>query len=63
LKLDGSSDLMQIETDRSKLQAAQAAAASTAEPPRKPRVRPTLPPLSNEPLMQVETRHRESAAV
>lgn len=63
LKLDWSNDLMQIETDRAKLQAALAAAAMVNEPPRKPRVRPVLPPLSNEPLVQVETRQRESAAL
>jgi ribonuclease E len=49
------SDLVQIETDTEKLRLA----ASKLPPPpapRAPRVRPPLPPLSNEPLIQVETR-------
>jgi ribonuclease E len=49
------SDLVQIETDAEKLRIA----ASKLPPPpapRSPRVRPPLPPLSTEPLIQVETR-------
>jgi ribonuclease E len=61
LKLDWSVDLTQIETDRAKLQSAQAAAAAVVEAPRTPRVRPQLPPLSHEPLVQVETARRENA--
>jgi ribonuclease E len=48
-------DLEQVETDAEKLRIA----ASKVEPPpapRLPRVRPPLPPVSNEPLVQVETR-------
>ena len=61
LHFDWSSGLTQIETDRAKLQAAQAAAAAMVEAPRVPRTRPVLPPLSDEPLVQVETRQREPA--
>jgi len=44
-------------TDPEKLRAAQEAAARIAPPPRVPRMRKPLPPVSNEPLIQVETRH------
>jgi ribonuclease E len=48
-------DLTQIETDPEKL---RIAASKVAPPPapRPPRVRPPLPPISTEPLIQVETR-------
>ena len=59
LKLDWSSGLTQIETDSARVEAAQAAAV--VEPPRKPRVRPLLPPVSDEPLLQVETQHHEAS--
>ena len=48
-------DLTQIETDPEKLRIAASKVAPPA-PPRPPRVRPPLPPISNEPLIQVETR-------
>ncbi len=63
LKLDWSDGLTQIETDRVKLQAALLVESTLSEPPRKPRVRPVLPPTSNEPLVQVETRQQASAAL
>jgi ribonuclease E len=44
-------------TDPDKLRAAQEAAARIQPPPRVPRERKPLPPVSNEPLIQVET-HR-----
>mgnify|MGYP006266665941 FL=1 len=56
LKLDWSSGLTQIETAPEKAQAAQQAVAETPQPPRPRRVRPVLPPVTNEPLMQVETQ-------
>ncbi|HYC42258.1 MAG TPA: Rne/Rng family ribonuclease [Noviherbaspirillum sp.] len=43
-------------TDPEKLRAAQEAADRFVPPPRVPRVRKPLPPMSNEPLIQVETR-------
>ena len=49
------SDLTQIETDQVKLRLA-ASRVAPPPPPRPPRVRPPLPPISNEPLIQVETR-------
>jgi ribonuclease E len=60
LKLEWPSDLMQIETDPHK---ASAAAARTAEEavPRQPRVRRPPPPMSSEPLVQIETRQQEAA--
>ena len=59
LKLEWPSDLVQIETDPQK---ARAAAVDEQPPaPRPRRVRPVPQALSNEPLVQVETRTRESA--
>ena len=49
------SDLTQIETDQEKLRLAASRVAPPPQP-RPPRVRPPLPPISNEPLVQVETR-------
>ena len=53
----GASDLVQIETDPHKVQAM----VEEEEAPRLPRVRRPRPVISNEPLMQVETRRREAA--
>ncbi len=44
-------------TDPEKLRAAQEAAAQIVPAPRVPRERKPLPPMSSEPLIQVETRH------
>jgi ribonuclease E len=49
------SDLSQVETDPEKMRIA-ASKIEPPPPPRPPRVRPPLPPISNEPLIQVETR-------
>ena len=58
LELDWQTDLTQIETDREKLQAAQARAHEEPPPaPPQKRERKPLPPLSDEPLIQVETIH------
>jgi ribonuclease E len=43
-------------TDPAKLRAAQEAAAAIVAPVRKPRERKPLPPQSDEPLIQVDTR-------
>jgi ribonuclease E len=56
IQFDWSTDLTQVETQVAKLQAAQAQAAASAEPPRVRRTRPVLPPIAEEPLMQVETQ-------
>jgi ribonuclease E len=54
LELDWQTDLTQIETDREKLKVAQA--RNDEEPPRsQKRERKPLPPVSDEPLIQVET--------
>jgi hypothetical protein len=60
LKLELPSDLVQIETDPQKITAA-AARPQPESPPAAPRVRPAPPPVSTEPLVQVETRQREMA--
>ena len=57
LKLDWPGDLVQIETDPQKVRPVE---AEEAEAPRPPRVRRPAPSISNEPLIQVETRKRES---
>jgi hypothetical protein len=51
---------VQIETDKQKVQAA-AAPPEEAAAPRMRRVRPTPPAMPNEPLVQIETRHGETA--
>ena len=45
-----------VSTDASKHEAAQRAAAALPKPVHQPRERAPLPPISNEPLVQVETR-------
>ncbi|MGQ0751544.1 MAG: Rne/Rng family ribonuclease [Betaproteobacteria bacterium] len=65
LELDWQTDLTQIETDREKLRAAQLRAESeSAAPPPKKRERGAPLPISDEPLVQVETIRRapETAA-
>ena len=52
LQLDWSSGLTQIETARDK---AQTVVTTAVETPRPRRTRPVLPPVVEEPLMQVET--------
>ena len=47
--------LEQVETDPEKVRIA-ASRVEPPQPPRPPRVRAPLPPISNEPLIQVETR-------
>jgi ribonuclease E len=49
--------LTMASTDPSKLRAAQEAAAATPAPVRVPRERKPLPPVADEPLVQVNTRH------
>ncbi|MEQ1773063.1 MAG: Rne/Rng family ribonuclease [Burkholderiales bacterium] len=57
IQFDWSTDLTQVETQATKLQAAHAQTqAAEAEPPRARRTRPVLPPVADEPLMQVETQ-------
>ncbi|MBI4195451.1 MAG: Rne/Rng family ribonuclease [Betaproteobacteria bacterium] len=56
LRLEWPADLIQIETDSEKLKAALARAQEEQPAPRPKRTRPALPPLGDEPLVQVETR-------
>ncbi len=55
LKLDGPSDLQQVETSRER--AAAALAADDSAPKRVKRIRPSVESTANEPLQQVETRN------
>lgn len=61
LQLDWSSGLTQIETDPEKHKAALIRAQEQPVAPRVKRIRRPLPSLSDEPLMQVETRKTASA--
>lgn len=56
LQLDWSTDLIQVETNPEKYRLAQTNAQQEQPAPRVKRVRPPLPPLSDAPLIQVETR-------
>lgn len=56
IQIDWSVDLEQIETNPEKLRVAQALAAAEISMPHVKRVRPMLPPVSDEPLVQVETQ-------
>lgn len=56
IKLDWPSDLQQVETSKERLQVAAQASNDDGAPKRVKRVRPPAPPVSNEPLQQVETR-------
>jgi ribonuclease E len=59
LKLDWSADLVQIETDPQKVRPPEV----EEEPaPRPRRVRRPPPPVSDEPLVQIETRRRDSGS-
>lgn len=55
VQLDWSSGLTQIETDPNKLKGAEIRSEQEQPASRVKRVRPPLPPASNEPLTQVET--------
>jgi ribonuclease E len=50
-----SAGLVWVNTDATKLRAAQEAAAQVAKPARVPRERKPLPPVDNAPMQQVET--------
>jgi ribonuclease E len=56
LQLDWSTDLIQVETNPEKYRLAQTRTQQEQPAPRVKRVRPPLPPLSDAPLIQVETR-------
>jgi len=56
LQLDWSTDLIQVETNPEKYRLAQTRAQQEQPAPRVKRVRLPQPPLSDAPLIQVETR-------
>jgi ribonuclease E len=62
MQLDGFKDMLEAAgltlavTDPDKLRAAQEEASKIVPAPRVPRERKALPPVSTEPLVQVETR-------
>jgi ribonuclease E len=56
LQLDWSSDLTQVETDPVKLEEARDKAPADTPAARVKRERPPVPPVSDEPLVQIETR-------
>ncbi len=62
LRLDWPSDLVQIETDPDKAKTAQQTVPEEAAEHRVKRVRQPLPPVSEEPLVQVETRKTPGTA-
>jgi ribonuclease E len=62
LEFDWQTDLTQIETDRQKLMAAQSRTQEEPPAPRTKRERRALPPVSDEPLVQVETQNGQQAA-
>ncbi|MDP1717818.1 MAG: hypothetical protein Q8L40_07045, partial [Burkholderiales bacterium] len=59
--LDWSSGLTQIETDPNKLNDAALRSQQEQPAPRVKRVRAPLPPVSNEPLVQIETARPKTA--
>jgi hypothetical protein len=60
LKLEWPADLVQIETDPHKAETAAQGLADEAPAPRPRRARPTPAAVSDEPLVQVETRKPEA---
>jgi ribonuclease E len=62
LEFDWQTDLTQIETDRQKLVVAQSRVQEEAPAPRPRRERRPLPPVSDEPLIQVETQNAQPSA-
>ncbi|MEK6593592.1 MAG: Rne/Rng family ribonuclease [Pseudomonadota bacterium] len=62
LQLDWSTDLIQVETNQEKYRIAQSKAGEEQPAPRVMRVRPPLPPQSDAPLVQVETRSTGESA-
>ena len=62
VKLEWPSDLMQVESDPGKVRAAEQEGDQELPAPRPKRMRQPLPPVSEEPLVQVETGKPETAA-
>jgi len=57
------SDLQQVESDPQKVREAQSEPVEAAAQPRPKRVRQPLPPVSEEPLVQIETARESESAV
>jgi len=60
VKLEWPSDLQQVESDPGKVSAAQQEAVQEQQAPRPKRVRQPLPPVIDEPLVQIETERMEA---
>ena len=62
VKIEWPSDLQQVESDPEKIQAVEQQAPQVQPAPRPKRVRQPLPPVSEEPLVQIETDRTETQA-
>jgi ribonuclease E len=61
VKIEWPADLQQVESDPDKVKATELEAAPESSAPRPKRVRQPLPPVSNEPLVQIETDRPEAS--
>ena len=55
VKIEWPSDLQQVESDPNKIQAVEQQVSQEQAAPRPKRVRQSVPPASDEPLVQIET--------
>jgi ribonuclease E len=62
VKIEWPADLVQVESDPAKVTAAEQEIGQEQPAPRPKRVRQPLPPVSEEPLVQIETGQPEAAA-
>ena len=61
VKIEWPADLQQVESDPDKVKAVEQEAAPELSAPRPKRVRQSPPPVSNEPLVQIETERPEAS--
>jgi len=59
LKIEWPADLVQVESNPDKIRAAEEPQVEEEPAPRPKRVRPVTPPVSEEPLIQIETQRSE----
>ena len=62
VELDWPADLVQVESDPSKIKAVEQTAPETPPVARPRRERPAPPPVNEEPLVQIETQRHDAAA-